>query len=145
MLIKTLSHKWGKLNLPTLLFKVGLLTLINMDSLIYLDRLMVVYPLLCTGNPLIQTVPTVDSHNNLSAKFSVLNTLSHRAKTVCSNPELFKTEKEHLRKALTQCKYPKWALDKVEKRINRPSSEASDGANSQGTTSTSAATKEVKE
>ena len=38
MLINTLSHKWGKLNLPTLLFKVGLLTLINMDSLIYLDR-----------------------------------------------------------------------------------------------------------
>ena len=38
VLIKTLSHKWGKLNLPTLLFKVGLLTLINMDSFIYLDR-----------------------------------------------------------------------------------------------------------
>ena len=33
VLIKTLSHKWGKLNLPTLLFKAGLLTLINMDSL----------------------------------------------------------------------------------------------------------------
>ena len=29
MLIKTLSHKWGKLNLSTLLYKVGLLTLIN--------------------------------------------------------------------------------------------------------------------
>ena len=29
VLIKTLSHIWGKLNLPTLLFRVGLLTLIN--------------------------------------------------------------------------------------------------------------------
>ena len=29
-----------------------------------------------------------DSHHNLSAKFSVINTLSHRAKTVFSNPEL---------------------------------------------------------
>ena len=29
VLIKALSLKWGKLNLPTLLFKVGLLTLIN--------------------------------------------------------------------------------------------------------------------
>ena len=48
-----------------------------------------------------------DSHHNLSAKFSVINTLSHRAKTVCSNPELLKQEKEHLRKALTQCKYPR--------------------------------------
>ena len=70
-----------------------------------------------------------DSHHNLSAKFGVNNTLSHRAKTVCSNPELLKQEKEHLRKALTQCKYPKWALDKVEKRLNGPSSEAIDGVN----------------
>ena len=85
-----------------------------------------------------------DSHHNLSAKFSVINTLFHRAQTVCSNPELLKIEKEHLRKALTQCKYPKWALDKVEKRLNKSSSEAIDGANGQGTTSTPAATNEVK-
>ena len=39
VLIKTLSHIWGKLNLSTLLFRVGLLTLIKMDSLIYLDEL----------------------------------------------------------------------------------------------------------
>ena len=56
-----------------------------------------------------------DSHHNLSAKFIVINTLSHKAKTVCSIPELLKQEQEHLRKALTHCKYPKWALDKVEK------------------------------
>ena len=85
-----------------------------------------------------------DSHHNLSAKFSVINTLSHRDKTVCSNPELLKQEKEHLRKALTQCKYPKWAVDKVEKRLNRPSSEATDGVNNQGANSTPAATREVK-
>ena len=85
-----------------------------------------------------------DSHHNLSAKFSVINTLSHGAQTVCSNPELLKQEKEHLRKALTQCKYPNWALDKVEKRLNRSSSEAIDGVNNQGTNSTPAATKEVK-
>ena len=69
---------------------------------------------------------------------------SHRAKTVCHNPELLKQEKEHLRKALTQCKYPKWALDKVENRLNRSSSEAIHGANNQGTTGTPAATKGVK-
>ena len=62
-----------------------------------------------------------DSHHNLTAKFSVINTLFHRAKTVCSNPVLLKQEKEHLRKALTQCKYPTWTLDKVEKRLNRSS------------------------
>ena len=85
-----------------------------------------------------------DSHHNLSAKFSVINTLSHGAQTVCSNPELLKQEKGHLRKALTKCKNPKWALDKVEKRLNRSSSEAIDGVNNQGTNSTSAATKGVK-
>ena len=56
-----------------------------------------------------------DSHHHLSAKFSVIQTLSHRASTMCSNPELLQKEKEHLRKTLTNCKYPKWALDKVEK------------------------------
>ena len=30
--------------------------------------------------------------------------------TVCSKPELLQQEKDHLRKALTKCKYPKWAL-----------------------------------
>ena len=53
-----------------------------------------------------------DSHHYLSAKFSVIHTLSHRAQTVCSNPELLHKEKTHLRNALTQCKNPKWALDK---------------------------------
>ena len=84
-----------------------------------------------------------DSHHNLSAKFSVINTLSHRAKTVCSNPELLKQEKEHLGKTLTQCKYPKWALDKVEKRLNRSTREVIDGANSQGTTGAQAVTSKV--
>ena len=86
-----------------------------------------------------------DSHHNLSAKFSVINTLSHRAQTVCSNPELLKQEKEHLRKAITQCKYPKWALDKVEKRLNRSSSEAIDLVNNQGTNGAPVATTEVKD
>ena len=41
-----------------------------------------------------------DSHHHLSAKFSVIHTLTHRAQTVCSNPELIHKEKDHLRKAL---------------------------------------------
>ena len=39
VLSKTLSHMWGKLNLPLLLFKVGLLTLKKMDSFIFLAKL----------------------------------------------------------------------------------------------------------
>ena len=85
-----------------------------------------------------------DSHHHLSAKFSVIHTLSIRAQTVCSSPELLHKEKTHLRNALTQCKYPKWPLDKVERRLIKPSSEASDGANNQGTTGAQPAIKEVK-
>ena len=39
VLSKTLSQIWDRLNLPILLFKVGLLTLIKMDSLIFLAKL----------------------------------------------------------------------------------------------------------
>ena len=70
-----------------------------------------------------------DSHHHLSAKFSVIQTLSHRASTMCSNPELLQKEKEHLRKALNKCNNPNWALDKVEKRLNRSSRQVNDRGN----------------
>ena len=73
--------------------------------------------------------PQGDSHHHLSAKFSVIQTLSHRASTVCSNPGLLQKEKEHLRKAFTKCNYPNWALDKVEKRLNWSSRQVNDGGN----------------
>ena len=84
-----------------------------------------------------------DSHHHLSATFSVIHTLSHSAKTVstslsCSN------RKDHLRKALNKCKYPKWALDKVEKRLNRYTSDVLMGLTNQGTTSAQTATNEIR-
>ena len=85
-----------------------------------------------------------DSHHHLSAKYSVIYTLTHRAKTVCNKPELLQKEMEHLRKALTHWKYPKWALKEVEKRLTKPPSEVSNGADSQGTTGTEPTTNEVK-
>ena len=71
---------------------------------------------------------TVYHHHHLSAKFSVIQTLYHRASTLC------------LRKALTKCKYPKWALDKVEKRLNRSSRQVNDG----GTNNAQSANHEVQ-
>ena len=41
-----------------------------------------------------------DSHHNLAAIYSVINTLTNRAKAVCSNPQLLKEEEDHLRRAL---------------------------------------------
>ena len=58
-----------------------------------------------------------ESHHHLSAKFSVINTLTHRAKPVCSNPKLLHKEMDHLRKALTQWKYPKWPLVRLLMRL----------------------------
>ena len=46
VLCKTLSHMWGKLNFPMLLFKVGLLTLIKMDSFIFLAKLCPFLPII---------------------------------------------------------------------------------------------------
>ena len=58
-----------------------------------------------------------DSHHHLSAKYIVIKTLAHRAKTICNKPGLLQKEMEHLGKALTHCKTPKWTLDRVEKRL----------------------------
>ena len=40
-----------------------------------------------------------DSHHSLSAKYSVIGTLTDRAKVVCTDPELLKNELNHLRSA----------------------------------------------
>ena len=85
-----------------------------------------------------------DSHHHISATLSVIHTLSPRVQTVCSGPELLQQEKDHLRKALSKCKYPKWALHKAEKRLNMSTRDVIDGANRQGTTGSLAITSEVK-
>ena len=54
-----------------------------------------------------------DSHHNLACKYSVINTFTHRAKAVYSNPQLLKEELNHLEGALTKCMYPRWAFQKV--------------------------------
>ena len=70
-----------------------------------------------------------DSHHHLSAKYSVINTLTHRGKTICNKPGLLQEEMDHLKKALTHCRYPKWAIDRVERRLSKPTSEESNDAN----------------
>ena len=48
-----------------------------------------------------------------SGEYSVINTLSHRALTISSTPELAEQELQHLEKVLVQCKYPTWAIKKI--------------------------------
>ena len=58
-----------------------------------------------------------DSNHNLSAKYSVIDTLTHWAKTVCTTQELLNEELEHLREALERCKYPRWAINKIQQKL----------------------------
>ena len=58
-----------------------------------------------------------DSCHNLAAKYSVLSILAHRVKVVCTGPELLTEDLQHFRRVLTKCEYPKWMLDKVERKI----------------------------
>ena len=50
---------------------------------------------------------------------SVINTLTHRAKTVSSNSQLLKEEEDDLKQALQKCKYPVWTLNRASIKSNR--------------------------
>ena len=54
-----------------------------------------------------------DSHHTLPSKYSVIGTVHHREKTICSNPQLLKQEEDHLYRPLTRCKYPAWAPNRI--------------------------------
>ena len=61
-----------------------------------------------------------DSLHPISSKYSVVGTLHHRARTICSNKQLLKEEEEHLTMALKNCNYPMWALNRIKIKMNRP-------------------------
>ena len=47
-----------------------------------------------------------DSHHAINNKYSVISTLLHRAKNICSNKELLEEDQTNIQKALTAYKYP---------------------------------------
>ena len=51
---------------------------------------------------------------------------------------------DHLRKALSHCKYPKWAMDRVERRFSQLTSKESNNANTQDTAGTKPTSTEAK-
>ena len=59
-----------------------------------------------------------DSLHPVSSKYSVVGTLHHRSKTICSDHQLLKQEEDHLTKALMKCNYPRWALNRVRIKMN---------------------------
>ena len=71
-----------------------------------------------------------DSYHHLSDKFSVINTLRHRAKIVCSNSQLLKEDEDHLSKVLRRCKYPMWALNRANITQNKKKNKKGTSKNS---------------
>ena len=61
-----------------------------------------------------------ESHHTIPSKFSVVDTLYHRAKTICSNQDVSQEEEQNLSQALKRCKYPTWALNRVKMRRHNP-------------------------
>ena len=74
-----------------------------------------------------------DSHDSLSAKYSVIGTLTYRAKAVCTGLELLQRELQHLRKALVRCRYPHWTINKVQSKVLNSNWEDSGNNNLQHT------------
>ena len=70
-----------------------------------------------------------DSHHTISSKYSVVGTLYHRAKTICSNRQLLQQEEEHLLEALENCKYPIWALNRVKMKMSKPAQKKKNNQN----------------
>ena len=63
-----------------------------------------------------------DSHHTLTSKYSMIGTLQHRAETICSNPQLLQKEEQHLKNALKNCKYPTWALNRIQMKTKKQDS-----------------------
>ena len=61
-----------------------------------------------------------NNHHAISAKYSVISTLFHRAKEVCSTKQQLDEEHEHLQNVLTTCKYPRWALHRMKRKTCAP-------------------------
>ena len=77
-----------------------------------------------------------DSHHSLSAKYSVIVTLTHRANVVCTNSELLQGEINHLRRALGKCNYPTWAIKRVQQKVLNNNWEDTSNNNSTNTSNT---------
>ena len=61
-----------------------------------------------------------DSHHAIPSKYSMIGTLFHRAKTICSRPTQLQEEEEHLYNTSQKCEYPTWALNRVKLRNQTP-------------------------
>ena len=62
-----------------------------------------------------------NSHQPLQHKLGVIRTLTHRAKTICSDDTTLEAEMSHVAKSLSICNYPKWSWTMVKNKKMSPS------------------------
>ena len=60
------------------------------------------------------------SHHAINNKCSIISTLLHRARNICSNKEILEEEQTNIQKALADCKYPNWAINRMKLKIDAP-------------------------
>ena len=72
-----------------------------------------------------------DSNHRVSSKYSLVGSLHHRAKTICSCQELLQQE-DHLKQALTRCKNPAWAINKIKIKTKATADKTSRGQRNSG-------------
>ena len=61
-----------------------------------------------------------DSYHAINNKYSIISTLLQRARNICSNKESLEEEHTNTQKALTACKYPNWAINRMKLKIDAP-------------------------
>ena len=61
-----------------------------------------------------------DSHHAISNKYSIISSLLHRAKNICSNQQLLEEEQTKIQRALSTCRYPDWAINRIKLKIGTP-------------------------
>ena len=74
-----------------------------------------------------------DSHHAISNKYSVISSLLHRAKDICSSQELLHEEQKQIQEALTLCKYPMWAITRMKTKISAPRNNRNNNQNNRPT------------
>ena len=63
-----------------------------------------------------------DSHHAIANKYSIISSLLHRAKNLCSNQQLLDEEQSYIQRALSQCKYPEQAINRTKLKMTTPKS-----------------------
>ena len=61
-----------------------------------------------------------DSHHNISNKYSVYNTLSHRAQYICCNQQFLEQDNQHIHMALSSCNFPDWVFHNLQAKMGLP-------------------------